>query len=66
MTINKAEGQTIPNIGVYLPQDVFSHGQLYPIKRSLYDNNKSIGEIKGFVDKKHYIQRSFEFVVWIA
>ena len=29
MTINKAQGQTIPNVGVYLPQDVFSHGRLY-------------------------------------
>ncbi|XP_022152307.1 ATP-dependent DNA helicase PIF1-like [Momordica charantia] len=29
MTINKAQGQTIPNVGVYLPQNVFSHGQLY-------------------------------------
>ena len=29
MTINKAQGQTIPNVGVYLPQSVFSHGQLY-------------------------------------
>ncbi|KAG5563862.1 hypothetical protein RHGRI_000157 [Rhododendron griersonianum] len=29
MTINKAQGQTIPNVGVYLPQPVFSHGQLY-------------------------------------
>ena len=29
MTINKAEGQTIPNVGVYLPQNIFSHGQLY-------------------------------------
>ena len=29
MTINKAQGQTIPNVGVYLPQHVFSHGQLY-------------------------------------
>ncbi|XP_073018434.1 uncharacterized protein [Primulina eburnea] len=29
MTINKAQGQTIPNVGVYLPHPVFSHGQLY-------------------------------------
>ncbi|XP_075492481.1 uncharacterized protein LOC142530533 [Primulina tabacum] len=29
MTINKAQGQTIPFVGVYLPQPVFSHGQLY-------------------------------------
>ncbi|KAJ9557874.1 hypothetical protein OSB04_012488 [Centaurea solstitialis] len=29
MTINKAQGQTIPNVGVYLPEPVFSHGQPY-------------------------------------
>ncbi|KAL4583557.1 hypothetical protein LXL04_008135 [Taraxacum kok-saghyz] len=29
MTINKAQGQTIPNVGIYLPESVFSHGQLY-------------------------------------
>ena len=29
MIINKAQGQTIPNVGVYLPHSVFSHGQLY-------------------------------------
>ncbi|TMW85489.1 hypothetical protein EJD97_023063, partial [Solanum chilense] len=26
---NKAQGQTIHNVGLYLPQHVFSHGQLY-------------------------------------
>jgi ATP-dependent DNA helicase PIF1 len=29
MTINKAQGQTILNVGIYLPEPVFSHGQLY-------------------------------------
>ncbi|XP_062230178.1 uncharacterized protein LOC133927804 [Phragmites australis] len=29
MTVNKAQGQTIPNVGIYLPESVFSHGQLY-------------------------------------
>ncbi|GKD32687.1 ATP-dependent DNA helicase PIF1-like protein [Tanacetum coccineum] len=31
MTINKAQGQTIPNVGAYLPDFVFSHGQLYVV-----------------------------------
>jgi ATP-dependent exoDNAse (exonuclease V) alpha subunit len=29
MTVNKAQGQTIPNVRVYLPEPVFSYGQLY-------------------------------------
>jgi ATP-dependent DNA helicase PIF1 len=29
MSINKAQGQTIPFMGLYLPDPVFTHGQLY-------------------------------------
>ncbi|KAL9230871.1 hypothetical protein vseg_006165 [Gypsophila vaccaria] len=29
MTINKAQGQTLDRVRIYLPQPIFSHGQLY-------------------------------------
>jgi len=29
MTINKAQGQTLKRVGIYLPKPVFGHGQLY-------------------------------------
>ncbi len=29
MTINKCQGQSMKNVGIYLPSSIFSHGQLY-------------------------------------
>lgn len=29
LTVNKSQGQTIANVGIFLPDHVFSHGQLY-------------------------------------
>lgn len=29
MTINKSQGQSLENVGLYLPRPVFAHGQLY-------------------------------------
>jgi ATP-dependent DNA helicase PIF1 len=29
MTINKSQGQSLPHVGIYLPNPVFTHGQLY-------------------------------------
>ncbi len=31
ITIKKNQGQTLNNVGVYLPSPVYSHGQLYVV-----------------------------------
>jgi hypothetical protein len=43
MTINKAQGQTLDYVGIYLPQPVFSHGQLYvTLSRAKTENSVKI------------------------
>ncbi|GKA89276.1 ATP-dependent DNA helicase PIF1-like protein [Tanacetum coccineum] len=43
MTINKAQGQTIPNVGIFLPESVFSHGQLYvALSRGISGRNTKV------------------------
>ncbi|XP_073359004.1 uncharacterized protein [Aegilops tauschii subsp. strangulata] len=53
MTVNKAQGQTIPNVGIYLPEPVFSHGQLYvALSRSTARKNVKILAVPDAGNKK--------------
>lgn len=51
MTINKSQGQSLKQVGLYLPQPVFTHGQLYVALsrvtsrnglKIIIDNNKEV------------------------
>jgi ATP-dependent DNA helicase PIF1 len=42
MTINKSQGQTLDQVGIYLPAPVFSHGQLY----TAFSRTKSFQQVK--------------------
>ena len=53
MSINKAQGQTIPNMGLYLPNPVFTHGQLYVALSRVQSKHKISVLVKdGGVDDK--------------
>ena len=40
MTINKAQGQTLQQVGLFMCTDVFAHGQLYVALSRIPDPNK--------------------------
>jgi len=52
ITINKSQGHTIPNVRIYLPRHIFSHGQLcVALSRGVYQNSTKVlikeGKIEG-------------------
>lgn len=50
MTINKAQGQTLDFVEIYLQEPVFSHGQLYvALSRAKASNNVKILIQKAFL-----------------
>ena len=54
MTINKAQGQTIPHMGLDLRNPVFAHGQLYVALSRVQSKNNIIILIDNYYDENIY------------
>ena len=69
MTINKVQGQTVPTVGMCLPELVFSHGQFYValsrgVLREYMGTCKNKHEHRSYWKKykEYYIQRCLGIV----
>ena len=60
-TINKSQGQTMKSIGVWLPQPVFGHGQLYVAISRVGDPKNCKLSIKPGKDEAHTSTRNVVF-----
>ena len=59
MTVNKAQGQTLKNVGLYLPDAVFGHGQLYVALSRVGDSEfikifMKTNRFQGKINNKYY------------
>ena len=58
LTINKVQGQTIPIVGIYLPDHVFSYGQLYvALLREVSQSTTKLLVQKGKIPKEKGVYR---------
>jgi hypothetical protein len=52
ITINKSQGQTFNNVGVYLLSPVYSHGQLYVANIKIFNGQGPDGYMRNVVYKE--------------
>ena len=60
ITVNRTKGQTFENVGIYLPQPVFAHGQLYVAFWKGTDPNNIFVTIKSTTTKGKLLQEEPE------
>ena len=58
MTINKCQGQTFKNIGIYLNEPVFSHGQLYVV----FSRVPNFSALRVLINPIEKVQGLFDFI----